>query len=376
MKKPLSQFLGDLARTYAPTWMRTFARKLRKRIKPPPYVAYEIPPASEQQRADPAYVARLEAERRTFDNDEFVHQLPQIFHYWSNKYLRPMFEAYGFSHPDDFFQLYLRKSAERIGTEAPKFLSIGAGNCDTEVRVALLMKAAGLKNFTIECLELSPPMLARGRVDAAENGVLAHLIFTQADFNRWQPSHLYDGVMANQSLHHVLSLEHLFDAVKAGLRSKAFFITSDIIGRNGHMRWPQALTTVQQFWQELPKSHRYNLQLRRQENQFQDWDCSTEGFEGIRAQDVLPELIKRFEFELFIPFGNVIDVFIDRSFGHHLDPSKSSDREFIDRLHAFDEQAFANKTLTPTHLVAVMALEKPANAKYSRGLQPKDCVRN
>ncbi len=33
--------------------------------------------------------------------------LPRIFHYWSNKYLRPMLEEFGVSNPDQFFAKYL-----------------------------------------------------------------------------------------------------------------------------------------------------------------------------------------------------------------------------------------------------------------------------
>jgi len=34
------------------------------------------------------------------------------------------------------------------------------------------------------------------------------------------------------------------------------------------------------------------------------WDCSKQGFEGIRAQDILPLLVKKFSFRSFLGFGN------------------------------------------------------------------------
>ena len=348
-------------RRHMPDSLQPLARWLENRFRQPAL-----------ESAD--YEAKLAAERRTFDSQTEVHNLPEIFHYWSNKFLRPIFEEYGFSNPDQFFAKYLAEAAHRTGSAQPRFLSIGSGNCDTEVRVAVLLRQAGLINFTIECLELSPEMLARGEADAHAQNVRQHLIFTQADFNRWRSMQKYDGAMANQSLHHVLALEHLFDAVKAGLHPRGLFITSDMIGRNGHQRWPEALVVVQKFWQELPNSARYNLQLSRQEPQFLDWDCAVDGFEGIRAQDVLPELMKRFNFSLFIAFSNVVDIFIDRSFGHHLDPNSAKDQNFIDRLHEYDEQALARGEYTPTKLVAVMCLtDEPG--QFSRGLTPEKSVR-
>ena len=82
------------------------------------------------------------------------------------------------------------------------------------------------------------------------------------------------------------------------------------------MRWPEALFQVNELWRELPERYHHNRQLRRMEPEYENWDCSKEGFEGIRAQDVLPELLKRFHFKLFVGFGNVVDIFVDRSFGH------------------------------------------------------------
>ena len=52
------------------------------------------------------------------------------------------------------------------------------------------------------------------------------------------------------------------------------FITSDMIGRNGHQRWPEALAIVQEFWRELPKAYRYNLLCRATRTQYLNWDCS------------------------------------------------------------------------------------------------------
>ena len=100
-------------------------------------------------------------------------------------------------------------------------------------------------------------------------------------------------------------------------------MTDDMIGRNGHMRWPEALVILDGLWKELPNSYKYNHQLKRLEVQFDNWDCSKEAFEGIRSQDILPLLIKKFQFDLFLGFANVVDVFVDRSFGHQTDWPRS-----------------------------------------------------
>jgi SAM-dependent methyltransferase len=324
--------------------------------------------------SDP-YEARLQSEQRTYTDCIDVHNLPQIFHYWSNTYLRPKIAPFGFDHPDRYFALYLERAASRCAQSPCRFVSVGAGNCDTEVRVVKLLRERGLNDFSIECIDINSAMLKRGRELAEQEGVSSLIVSTRADFNKWKPEHEYCAVVANQSLHHVLELEHLFASVAGGLTTGGLFIVFDVIGRNGHQRWPEALAIVQEYWKELPRRYRYNQQLRRYEDAFLDWDCSKDGFEGIRAQDILPLLVERFEFDLFVPFANVIDPFVDRSFGHNFNPAGEWDRAFIDRVHARDEHELRLGAIKPTHMFAVMCQGRKGESRFYEGTTPAQSVR-
>jgi SAM-dependent methyltransferase len=317
----------------------------------------------------------MDAEQRAYQNVTEVHDLPQIYHYWSNKFLRPMVEEFGFSHPDHLFVNGIVESAKNCTDMPPQIFSIGSGNCDTEVRIAKQLIQHGLGEFSIECLDVNPQMLQRGRANAMKENVEGHFIFTEGDFNTWSARRQYAAIIANHSLHHVVNLEGLFEEVKRGLGGSGYFIINDMIGRNGHQRWPEALVEVQRFWNELPREYRYNHQLRRHHETFQDWDCSIEGFEGIRAQDILPLLVDRFDFKFFLAFANVIDIFIDRSFGPNFSVDREWDRAFIDRVHEFDEQAILSRRLTPTHMLAVMTPGPCQQRVYARRLSPRDCIR-
>ena len=321
------------------------------------------------------YERKLRNEHERFRDQSNVHDLPPIFHYWAHTYVRPMAAEYGFTSAEDLYAKYLGLWAKAHPAETPVFLSLGAGNCDAEVRVAQMLRRAGLARFTIECLDLNPLMLRRGRELAKDSGVEENFEFTEGDFNSWKAAKRYSAVIANQALHHVLEFEHLLDEIKRSLRPDGYFVTSDMIGRNGHLRWPEALREVRRFWRELPTGYRWNRALERYEEEYINHDCSTDEFEGIRAQDILPLLLERFDFHLFVAFGNVINVFVDRSFGFNFDAAAEWDRGFIDRVHAFDEQAIVNGTLTPTQMSAVMTPEPCAEHHYSRGLTPAQCIR-
>ena len=319
--------------------------------------------------------AKLRHELNTFNDNINVHDLPDIFHYWSNKYLRPMLQEHDIRHPDDLFVRHMLESVSFCAVDNPLFLSLGAGNCETEVRLAKRLKEQGLRKFCIECLELNPNMLTRGRDLASKEGVIEHLSFIEGNFNTWKATSEYTSVIANHSLHHIQNLESVFGEIKKSLHQNGAFVTSDMIGRNGHQRWPEALRAVHHFWRELPKTHTYNHQLKRFEALYENWDCSTEGFEGIRAQDILPLLIKDFHFHFFLAFSNVIDVFYDRGFGHNFNRGNKWDTDFIDKVHQFDEESIRNGTIKPTHMMAVMKKFPAKNPWYSRGFSPDYCVR-
>lgn len=315
-----------------------------------------------------SYLDSLAKEQKVYENCVDVHDLPPIFHYWTSRHLLPKLLPFGFNSPNDMFAKRLEKAC--VANPHPRFVSLGAGNCDAEIDLARGLQAHGY-DFTLDCLDVNSTMLERGRVAAAEAGI-SQLNFIASDLNTWHAAHEYDAVIANQSLHHVVNLEGLFENVKRSLRPGGTFLISDMIGRNGHQRWPEALAIVHEFWTRLPPSYRFNQVVGYYEELYQNWDCSVEGFEGVRSQDILPLLIDQFHFHLFLPYGNVIDPFIDRAFGPHFDPASEWDRSFIDAVHQRDEDELASGRITPTHLIAVVANEACA---VPQGPAPRLSVR-
>jgi SAM-dependent methyltransferase len=322
------------------------------------------------------YAARLAAEDRHYRDDTNVHSLPDIFHYWSNRYVRPKLEAFGFSTPEEMFRKYLDQQFQRHRNQSKRFVSFGSGNCNMEIELALELRAQGHSDFVIDCVDLNPSMLDRGRASAAHREVAGQLKFVRADFNAWTPEHEYDAVIANQALHHVLKLEELFARIKSSLQPNGSLIVSELIGRNGHQRWPEALSIVHEFWRKLPPSYRFNRKLDRYEEMYLNYDCSSDGFEGIRSQDILPLLLQNFHFDVFVAFANVIDPFVDRAFGYNFDAQAQWDRSFIDAIHQRDEQEFAAGILKPTHMLAVLGKDPSLPTLCHPPLTPEFCVRD
>jgi SAM-dependent methyltransferase len=232
----------------------------------------------------------------------------------------------------------------------------------------------GLTEFSIDCYELSPHLLQRAAGAAKEKNLAKHLRMIESDLNQASFSRCYDGAMAHHSLHHIVALEHVFEQVRSHLEPHGVFAISDMIGRNGHMRWPEALDVVQALWRLLPEAKRYNHQSQRMEKEYINHDCSVEGFEGIRAQDILPLLLQFFRPRTFLGYGCLTDIFVDRAFGHNFSPSDAWDMNFIDLVQMLNERMIDGGIVKPTTMLALFDLTSPASAYY-RSWSPAFCVR-
>src|SRR5260221_4702864 len=89
----------------------------------------------EKSAKDDDYQARLEQELESYRSNLNVHELPQIFHYWSNQYLVPKFLPFGFGNPQEFFCMYMKRACFDFLNDQCRFVSIGSGNCDLEVEI-------------------------------------------------------------------------------------------------------------------------------------------------------------------------------------------------------------------------------------------------
>src|SRR5579872_5660726 len=107
-----------------------------------------------QSISDTDYAARAATERHNYGQKKKIHDLPPICFYWLNRFILPQLASLGYTSPEDFFRKNLQRAYEQNSGQR-RFLSIGAGNCDTEIRLARELLQSGASEFVIECLDLS-----------------------------------------------------------------------------------------------------------------------------------------------------------------------------------------------------------------------------
>lgn len=319
---------------------------------------------------------KIKEQIRQYEHTENMHaQLSDIFRYWQEKYFKPRFsEIFGVNNHLEFYWKPFADCIKKTG--CLNLVSFGPGDAQVEVGVATGLKREGINDFRFYCVELSPVQIKRALNFVEKAGVTENFVFLEADFNVWEPNgRVFAGAMCHHALHHVMELEHLIENIKSALHPQGCFVSIDVVGRNGHMRWPEALEIIERIWRFLPEEKRYHHILKLMDQEYINRDCSTEGFEGIRSQDILPILTQHFRFEKFLAFGNLIDVFTSRGFGACYNSNDDRDKAFIDFIQYLNDLLIDLGHIKPTRMCAVMVLNSEKLATVYKHWTPEFCIR-
>jgi SAM-dependent methyltransferase len=307
------------------------------------------------QPEQPYYKRQVDAQIAQYAAVEDVHQNAPAALWMGDRFLAPILrQVFGSDTIAGCYATQLSEAVNRCGVA--DVVSLGSGDCSLEIKVAQALRQRDERPFRITCLELSPILVERARraIGKAEIDDVVQVL--PSDLNRDLPlSHPVGAFMAHHSLHHIVALETLFGQIVERLEPEGAFITMDLIGRNGHMRWPETLAIVRHIWSQLPDRLKWDHMFGRHDRWYENWDCSIEGFEGIRAQDILPLLIEcGFGFERFFATGGLTDVFYDRRFGPNFDLGNALDVQFLERLHWLQEDLLERGKIKPVEMFAVI----------------------
>ena len=155
------------------------------------------------------YQNRIRAQIAQYANPDGLIQLGPIYHYWINKHIVPRIaEVFGVHDALLFYAQYTAEALRQPGATR-RIVSLGAGDCKYEILLIKKLLEMGEKDFVLEAVELSPLRFDRARAAASAEGVGKHLLLTQGDLNTWVATEKYSVVIAKDTLHHVLELEHL-----------------------------------------------------------------------------------------------------------------------------------------------------------------------
>jgi hypothetical protein len=257
-----------------------------------------------------------------------------------------------------------------------RLVSVGSGDSSVEIDITKALVAAGHCDMEFLCFDVAHNLIADANAKIRRAGLTSVMKSQFFDVNVDALPEPIDGIMAHHSLHHIVELERLFSMIDAALMPNGRFLSIDMIGRNGHVRWPETLGYIQALWEGLPDEKKYHHQLKQLHAEYLNFDCSEEGFEGIRSQDILPLLVSRFSFRMFMGLGGLVEIFTDRGYGHNYDVNSAWDTAFIDFVEELNERLLQIGLIKPTMLFADMAKKgRIVEPRYYKSRSPAFSIR-
>ena len=282
-----------------------------------------------------------------------THNWP--FHYVNRLALQPKLDAV-FGQANHLTDIFARELAAAAGTtNTLRVLSVGSGDCSLE----MLLSEVIWRDFNVTCVFTC--------FDPSDEGFLGATRLIEAKKSAFRviqqlPAEgSFDAAFAHHSLHHVSDLEELFTFVRRAIGLDGVFVISDMIGRNGHQRWPEAKRLAERLFSKLPSVlgaaprdfimrsdppppptrtplTRSHVDLRRRRcdlAEYPDFDYSkcdgkaSPDFEGVRSQDILPLLRTHFVFEKLVAFGGIAFEFVNHRLARNFDRDKPGHKEFL-----------------------------------------------
>ena len=231
----------------------------------------------------------------------------------------------------------------RVACPIPRALEVGCGDGG----IALgLMQAGWFER--LNAFDVAEGAVAGAQARAAAAGFYT-LQFLVRDGNTptLDPSS-YDVIYAEQALHQITDLEHLFAQCAAALRPGGILFASDYVGPS-RMQYSDAhLALMNDMLARLPPEKRWDNLYGYQEKRliqrtplqaFLDHDPS----EAPRSAEIIPVLERFFDVEV-APFGMELTYEVPLGIVHNFDPDDGDDNVLIDAMIELDRAAARDGT--------------------------------
>ena len=145
------------------------------------------------------------------------------------------------------------------------------------------------------------------------------------------------------------------------------------------MRWPEALEYMDLTWEFIPDHWKHNFQFNEYHEKYLNFDCSKSGFEGIRAEDIQPLLVKKFEFTHFVAGGGFMDILFERGYGQSIDMDNPKEAALVHFLSKTNELLLESGEVKPTMVFAQMTRKDAKTSgntpKVWKNMTPEFAVR-
>lgn len=220
-------------------------------------------------------------------------------------------------------------------------LSLGSGYCGNELDLARRLKGRA----HVICTDINNRLFAQAQAVATAENLGMEFRVEDLNFISIEPAQ-YHMIFAHAVLHHVINLESLFDEIAHGLRNDGFLHLVEVVGENRRLIWPENEVFANLLLEQIPN--------RITDGQRLVVVPEDSGMEGIRQEDIIPELRKAFHTEYEYLHGAFMRfVCTNEELAVRFDPRNAETRRCLDFLIDCDVAAVNNGILRPLEVWGV-----------------------
>ncbi|TXG34554.1 class I SAM-dependent methyltransferase [Seonamhaeicola maritimus] len=223
------------------------------------------------------------------------------------------------------------------GKKNIKMLSLGSGNCATE------LKFASYDNFgKILCCDISDILLKEAEEFATTNN-LNNIEFRVQDANSFNfPKNHFDIVYFRASLHHFKNIDKLVsEKIKACLKTEGILIIDEYVGPN-RVQFPKhQIREINQAIKLIPKKYRQRLNLNITKNKVYGSGIIrmkiADPSECIESEKILPAIHKSYQTVYEASYGGNILMTTLKDIAHHFIELDFEKKDILNNLFQFED---------------------------------------
>lgn len=221
-----------------------------------------------------------------------------------------------------------------------KILGLGSGACGNELDGIIPLLQKHSISVDLYCVDINQHALDLALSEANKRGVRFTPIISDINTISFE-SNSYDIIVAYASLHHFIELGRLAQQISKALTKNGVFVTVDIPTKNGYLMWPETYNIVCDLWGVIPPQFKIDhtgFSHPKYVEKYPNIDYSTNSFECINSEAILPALKKHLNCLSYVPAMSLTRRFFDTKFGPNYDlrnPLDKSTFAFITQLDCY-----------------------------------------
>ncbi|MDP6978328.1 MAG: hypothetical protein QF570_06960 [Myxococcota bacterium] len=335
--------------------------------------------AESAQNEDPFATERTILEP---SGDLFLTRPPprsEIFDWWRDQRIAEGLAPLSVASFDALLADTVGRLCEARPDDTIEVASLCGADATLELRLANALEAAGHENYTIDCIDDREGWHEIRDERASDAGFDDRIDSLPASTAALALDQKIDVFVADGSLAYVADLPALLAWLRNGWKDDSVMVIGGTLGACAAGEAPEHVETIDRIWNVMPDQYMLNHITGSEQANFSAEKPASDapGGGGPLAPGetpLLPLLLDEFCFEVFAPFGNLINAFVGPEIGANFDPDVEADQQFIETFAKLDEGQIDAGAIHPLHLVAVLRGSASDEPFLLEGRAPERCL--